>query len=60
MNNKPVYGLLSSKNRIFLFPQQGSSLDQMQGGKSQLSQTPVAFNTPFFSLFTIEKLIQTL
>ena len=29
-------------------------------GESQLPQTPAAFNTPFFSRITIEKLIQTL
>ena len=30
------------------------------GGESQLPQTAAAFNTPFFSRITIEKLIQTL
>ena len=42
------YGLLSSKNQIFLVSQQGTSLDLQQGGESELPQTQVAFNTPFF------------
>ena len=60
INNKPVYDLLSSKNRIFLVLQHGSALDPLRGGESQLPQTPAAFNTPFFSRITIENLIQSL
>ena len=51
---------MSTKNHIFLVPQQGSSLDLLWGEESQLLQMPVAFNTPFFPQVTIEKLIQTL
>ena len=60
INNKPVYDLLNSKNWIFLVPQHGSGLDMLRGEESQVPQTPAAFNTPFFSGITIEKLIQTL
>ena len=49
MNDKSVYGLLRSKNQVFLVPQHGFVLDPLQGGESQLPQTPPAFNTPFFS-----------
>ena len=59
-NNKLVYDLLSGKNWIFLVPQHGSALDMLRGEESQVPQTPAAFNTPFFSRITIEKLIQTL
>ena len=58
--NKSAYGLLSSKNQNFLVSQHGSALDSLWGGELQAPQTPAAFNTPFFSRITIEKLIQTL
>ena len=50
INNKPVYDLLSSfwENQVSLVPQDGPVLDLLEGGDSQLPQTPAAFNTPFF------------
>ena len=51
---------MSGKNRISLVPQHASALDLLWGGKSQLPQTPAAFDTPFFSRITIEQLIETL
>ena len=49
INNKPVYDLLSSKNQIFLpTPAWLCPGPTVGRGISQLSQIPVAFNTPFF------------
>ena len=35
-------------------------MDLLQAGESQLAQTPVAFDTPFFSRINIEKLTRPL
>ena len=45
---------------VIIIPQHGSVLDPLRGMESKLPQNPAAFNTPFFSRITIEKLIRTL
>ena len=45
---KPVYGLLSSKNQMFLVPKHCSVLNPLRGGESQLSQTPAVYITLHF------------